>query len=158
MVFVTMLLEASVASRNEKLQRERGGVEPPGDVYELMQVAYPGAFLAMLAEGWARGGPSLIGFAIGLMVFLDAKTLKWWAIRTLGQAWTFRVIVVPGAPLINSGPYKLIRHPNYVAVVGELVSVAIMSGAWISGPVVTLLFGGLILKRISIEERALGGR
>jgi methyltransferase len=120
-----------------------------------MQVAYPGAFLAMIAEGWMRGGPSIVVFAVGAMLFFDAKTLKWWAIRSLGQAWTFRVIVVPGAPLVDSGPYRLMRHPNYVAVIGELLSVMLMTGAWITGPLTTVLFGALILKRIKIEESAL---
>jgi methyltransferase len=112
----------------------------------------------MLVEGWLRGGPSIIVFAIGAMLFLDAKTLKWWAIRSLGQAWTFRVIVVPGAALVDAGPYKLIRHPNYVAVIGELLSVMLMTGAWISGPLMTVLFAALIWKRIKVEERALEGR
>jgi methyltransferase len=124
----------------------------------LMRIAYPAAFLAMIAEGWLRGGPSVIVFAIGAMLFLDAKTLKWWAIRSLGQAWTFRVIVVPGAPLVDAGPYKLLRHPNYVAVIGELLSVMLMTGAWISGPLMTVVFGALVWKRIKVEEGALEGR
>jgi methyltransferase len=157
-VFAMMILEASLASRNEQLQRTRGGIEPPGDVYDLMRIAYPAAFLAMIVEGWLRGGPTVIVVAIGAMLFLDAKTLKWWAIRSLGQAWTFRVIVVPGAPLVDSGPYKLMRHPNYVAVIGELISVMLMTGAWTTGPLMTVLFGTLILKRMKVEERALEGR
>jgi methyltransferase len=152
------IAEVIVATRNERLQRARGGIEPPGDVYNLMQVAYPGAFVAMMAEGLRGGGPSLIVFAVGAMLFIDAKTLKWWAIRSLGQAWTFRIIVVPGAPLVDSGPYQLMRHPNYVAVIGELLSVMLMTGAWITGPLVTVLFGALIMKRIKVEERALAGR
>ena len=155
-VAVFAIAEVIVATRNERFQRARGGIEPPGDVYNLMQVAYPGAFLAMMAEGLSRGGPSVIVFLIGAMLFIDAKTLKWWAIRSLGQAWTFRVIVVPDAPLIDSGPYKLMRHPNYVAVIGELISVMLMTGAWVSGPLMTVLFGALILKRIKVEESALG--
>src|SRR3954462_10133087 len=57
-VFVPMLIEAARAARNERLQRARGGVEPAGDVYELMRFAYPAAFLIMLTEGFARGAPS----------------------------------------------------------------------------------------------------
>jgi methyltransferase len=88
-------------------------------------------------------------------VFASAKALKWWAILTLGRFWTFRVIVVPGAPLVTSGPYRLLRHPNYVGVIGELVGAASMTGALATGPVATLAFGLLILKRIEIEQRAL---
>jgi methyltransferase len=154
-VFLPMAIEAWRAARNERAQRASGGVEPPGDVYPIMQAAYPGAFLAMIAEGAVRGGAPVLAFAIGAVVFAFAKTLKWWAILALGQAWTFRVIVVPQAPLVVSGPYRFMRHPNYVGVIGELVGVALMTGAWIAGPITTAGFVSLIVKRIQIETRAL---
>ena len=87
-------------------------------------------------------------------VFALAKALKWWAILTLGQAWTFRVIVVPNSPLVASGPYRLVNHPNYIAVVGELIGAALMSGAVLAGPAATAFFLVLILKRIAVENRA----
>src|ERR1044071_7840385 len=98
LVFLPMLLEARRAAVNERAQRTRGGVEPPDDVYRVMRVAYPGAFLLMIVEGSVRGGASAALFASGAAVFVFAKALKWWAIAALGPAWTFRVIVVPGAP------------------------------------------------------------
>jgi methyltransferase len=150
-----MAIEASRAARNERAQRASGGIEPAGDVYRIMQVAYPGAFVAMLAEGAARGGASWSALAIGTAVFVLSKALKWWAILTLRQAWTFRVIVVPQAPLVVSGPYRVMRHPNYVGVIGELVGVALMTGAWIAGPITTIGFLSLIAKRVRIETRAL---
>lgn len=153
-VFGFMLVEARRAARNERLQRGRGGVEPPGDVYAAMQFAYPGAFVAMIVEGFWRS-PGVSAAAVGALLFGAAKALKWWAIGTLGPAWTFRVIVVPGAPLVKSGPYRFLRHPNYVAVVGELAGVAMMVGASITGPVATLGFGALLLRRIAVEQRAL---
>ena len=91
-----MLVEARRASRNERAQRARGGLEPSGDVYRIMQVAYPGAFLAMIVEGAIRGTPPTAVFVAGVMLFVAAKALKWWAIHALGPCWTFRVIVVPG--------------------------------------------------------------
>ncbi len=154
-VFVPMMIEALRAARNERAQRASGGFEPAGDVYAIMQIAYPGAFLAMLAEGAVRGGAPVAAVAIGATVFALAKALKWWAILALGQAWTFRVIVVPQAPLVVSGPYRFMRHPNYVGVIGELVGGALMTGAWIAGPLTTAGFAALIAKRIEIETRAL---
>jgi methyltransferase len=154
-VFVPLLIEAARAARNEASQRAIGGIEPRGDVYRVMQFAYPAAFLAMIAEGAMRGTPPLPAFAGGAAVFTLTKALKWWAIVSLGRAWTFRVIVVPRAPLVWSGPYRFLRHPNYVAVVGELVGVAMMSGARVTGPLATVLFGLLMLKRIQIENRAI---
>ena len=155
LVFVPMLVEAGRANRNERLQRARGGIEPPGDVYAVMRIAYPAVFLAMIAEGTWRQ-IAMADFAVpGFLLFLLAKTLKWWAIRSLGRSWTFRVIVVPGDAPVKSGPYAWLRHPNYVAVAGELVAVALMSGALVTGPLGTLLFCGLMLKRMSVEDRAL---
>ena len=155
-----MLVEARRAARNERTQRSRGGVEPPGDVYPVMRIAYPAAFLVMIAEGFwrqAQGGavPDVRFATLGLALFVAAKALKWWAILTLGTAWTFRVIVVPGAAQVAAGPYAHLRHPNYVAVVVELAAIALVSGARIMGPLATLAFGVLMMRRISVEERAL---
>jgi methyltransferase len=156
-VFVSMAIEAGRAARNEQTQRAAGGIEPPGDVYPLMQLAYPGAFGAMIVEGALRGGAPAIVAALGIAVFAAAKALKWWAILTLGRAWTFRVIVVPGGRRITSGPYRFFNHPNYIAVVGELAGAALMCGASLAGPAATAFFLVLILKRIAVENRAIGG-
>lgn len=157
LVFVPMLVEARRAASNERRQRARGGVEPPDDVYDLMRIGYPAAFLAMIAEGVVRGAPPGRVLVAGAIVFAAAKALKWWAIITLGDCWTFRVIVVPGAPLVRGGPYAWLRHPNYVGVVGELIGVALMSGAIVAGPIATLGFSALIARRIAVESRALDG-
>jgi methyltransferase len=153
LVYVPMLVEARVAARNEREQRARGGIEPPGDVYRLMRVAYPAAFAAMIAESVWDGSHAFV--LAGLTVFAAAKAFKWWAIAVLGSAWTFRVIVRPGVPLVRRGPYRFVRHPNYVGVVGELVGIALAAGARVSGPLMTLMFCGLMLRRIAIEDRAL---
>ena len=106
-----MLVEASRASANERAQRARGGREPSGDVYTMMRIAYPAAFLAMLVEGGLRGTPPRSAVLAGAAVFLTAKALKSWAIVSLGPFWTFRVVVVPGARLVTAEPYRWLRHP-----------------------------------------------
>ena len=154
-VFVPMLIEARRAVRNERAQRARGGIEPGDDVYAAMRIAYPVGFLLMIAEGAARNGAPTPVFVFGAVVFALAKALKWWAIATLGRAWTFRVVVVPGDPRVARGPYRLMRHPNYAAVVGELVGAALMTGGIIAGVAGTTLFALLLRKRIAVEERML---
>jgi methyltransferase len=153
-VFGFLIVEAVRAARNERALFAQGGIEPPGDVYRAMRVAYPSAFLAMCLEGLVRGLPSGPAVAAGAVLFALAKALKWWAMLALGPAWTFRVVVVPGGERVTSGPYRIFRHPNYVGVVGELVSVALMSGARVAGPIATVAFGLLMVKRVAVENRA----
>jgi methyltransferase len=154
-VFGFMALEAVRAARNERAQRAHGGVEPIGDVYSLMQIAYPAAFLAMFGEAFVRGMPPRAVFIAGAAVFACGKALKWWAILTLGRRWTFRVITVPGAALVRTGPYRFLRHPNYIGVCGELVGSSLMTGATIAGPIATAAFAALMLKRVAVEDKAL---
>lgn len=150
-----MLAETFRALANERAQRAIGGIEPAGDVYKIMRVAYPGAFLAMFAEGALRAAPPFTVVLAGAGLFIAAKALKWWAIAALGRFWTFRVIVVPGAQLVVGGPYRWLRHPNYIGVIGEMAGVALLTGAPVSGVVGIASFGALVLRRISVENRAL---
>jgi methyltransferase len=155
-VVAFLLIEAARAARNERAQFARGGIEPSGDVYKMMRIAYPGAFLAMFAEAFLRDSTRQAVFTTGVLTFGLAKALKWWAITALGPAWTFRVIVVPGASLVTTGPYRWLRHPNYVAVAGELIGVALMCDARVTGPIAIVAFSLLMLRRIAVENRVLG--
>lgn len=154
-VFVPMVLEGALSRRNERQLRQMGATEPHDDVYWMMQVAYPAAFVAMLLEGWRRGPLVDVYVAAGFSLFVGAKLLKYWAILTLGIRWTFRVLVPPGSTRILAGPYRLLSHPNYVAVIGEIIGAALIAHAPVSGTIAVLGFGALILMRIRIEERAL---
>jgi methyltransferase len=157
-VFVLMAIEAVVAARHDRALRALGAVEPPGDVYRAMQIAYPAAFLAMIAEGAWRGvRPDSVASA-GAWVFILAKALKYWAIASLGPRWTFRVLVPPGSQRSVRGPYRWISHPNYVAVALELLGVALALHARIAGPIGVAGFGYLMWRRVRIEEQALAGR
>lgn len=156
MVLVPMILEARVAARHDHALRELGAVEPAGDVYSVMRIAYPLGFVAMAGEGWARRSGIDGVFVAGVGVFVIAKALKYWAITALGERWTFRVLVPPQSTRVSDGPYRVVRHPNYIAVVGELIGTALMAHALITGVGVTFGFCLLILARIRVEERALG--
>jgi len=99
-VFGPMIVEARIAARHERLQLLRGGIEPPNDVFPIMRIGYPIAFLSMVVEGALRGRPARPVVVAGIVLFVTAKLLKWWAIRHLGSRWTFRLIVVPGGQRI----------------------------------------------------------
>jgi methyltransferase len=161
-----MLAEARLSRQHEQGLRARGAVAPPGDVYRALSVIYPGAFLLMGAEGFwrlSRVGVSGIDalapswFAAGVLLMLASKALKYWAIAHLGERWTFKVLVLPGAPPVRTGPYRYVDHPNYIAVFGELAAMMLMMTAWISGPVMMLLFGLALRARLAIEVRSLRG-
>jgi methyltransferase len=154
-VAILMLLEQRVSLSNERWLRLQGAVEPPRDVFATMRWAYPAAFVAMTTEGLMAGEPSARFILAGAAVFTIAKLLKVWAMTSLGRRWTFRVLVLPAAPLVTTGPYAFVRHPNYIAVVGELVGVALLTGARVTGPLVTILFALLMRARIRVEEDAL---
>lgn len=156
--FGPMLLEARRSRRNERRLLEAGAVEPAGDVFRTMQVVYPACFLTMVAEGRARGGARGRLAIPGAALFVTAKALKYWAVATLGSRWTFRVLIPPDAIRVTRGPYRLLRHPNYAGVAGELAGMAAMARAPVAGVVSLVVFGGLMLARIRVEERAMGRR
>lgn len=158
-VVATLLImagEAVLSSFNEKVLRARGAIEPQDDVINVMRWAYPGAFIAMGIEGALSGPAPRDVLLAGLALFGFAKALKIWAMSSLGSKWSYRVLVVPGEPLVKTGPYQFLSHPNYLAVVGELVSVALMVWAPITGVLSTIGFGWLMIQRMKIEDRALG--
>jgi methyltransferase len=157
-VFIPMIAEAVRSSRNERELRAAGATETPGDVYGAMQVIYPSCFVAMIVEASLRRRGTSARAIGGMFLFGAAKALKYWAISTLGVRWTFRVLVPPGSRRTLEGPYKRMRHPNYVAVIGELAGVALAAGAPIAGAGSVVIFSLLLRRRIDVEERALGLR
>jgi methyltransferase len=161
-VMGALIAETRLSVTNEREIKRRGGFAPPGDVYRAMAVLYPSAFVAMATEGiWraskgipaADAGPNWL--VSGALLFVVSKALKYWAIRTLGDRWTFRVYVVPDRPLVSDGPYRYIAHPNYVGVLGELVSTAMMCGAPIAGAASVTLFGAVLWMRVRFESNVL---
>jgi len=153
-----MLLEGGRSMANERRLRAAGAIEPAGDVYAAMQFAYPACFLAMVFEAWLRGYTLDDEAVAGGALFAAAKALKYWAIAVLGERWTFRVLVPPSSERTRRGPYRVLRHPNYVGVVGELVGFAMMARAPVAGGLAVAGFGALLVARIRVEERALGLR
>jgi len=154
-VVVMMLAELWLSTANERVLLANGAIRADDPVFALMRIAYPGVFIAMALEGAIVGvelGP--ITFA-GVALMFVAKALKFWAIASLGTRWTFKVLVMPALPLVTRGPYQWMRHPNYVAVIGELIAMALMTHARVTGPLGTLFFGWLLWRRIAAEEQAM---
>jgi methyltransferase len=92
-----------------------------------------------------------------LVLVIAAQALRWWCIATLGGQWSTRVVVVPGLPLVTSGPYRLMRHPNYLAVVVEGFALPLVHSAWLTAAVFSACNLALLRVRVRVEERALTG-
>ena len=156
-VYGSMIAEALVAARNDRALRAAGAVEPRGDVYRVMQIAYPACFAAILGEGALRHVIPDGAFVAGAGIFAAAKLLKYWAIASLGPRWTFRVLVPPGSVRTRRGPYRWVAHPNYIGVAGELGGAAIAMHAIVAGPIAVAGFSILMARRVMVEEKALAG-
>ena len=151
------LVELVLSKRNAARALARGGVETGKGHYRVM-VVFHSLFLAACAVevlGLGRSFPGALGF-IALGVALVAQGLRYWAIASLGERWNTRIIVVPGLPPVTRGPYRYLRHPNYVAVVLELAAVPLIHGAWVTALAFSLGNAVLLLVRIRAEEAALG--
>ncbi len=154
-VLLIMLAELQLSMRNERALRRRGARESVDPVYRTMRWAYPGVFIAMAVEGALFGPPPGVLTAVGAGVLIAAKAFKGWAIATLGERWTYKVLVLPDVPLVAAGPYRLMRHPNYLGVIGELAGMALLTGSRVMGPLGLLFFAWLLRRRIAAEERAI---
>jgi len=156
LVAVERLVELVVSKRNAAWSLERGGVESGRGHYPAMVVLHTGFLVAMLVEAWVRRPDVAAGLAWSMLALVvAAQGLRWWCIATLGPRWNTRVIIVPGLPPVTGGPYRLLRHPNYVAVVVEGVALPMVHGAWITAVVFTVANAALLRVRIRAEDEAL---
>ncbi|HET9035576.1 MAG TPA: isoprenylcysteine carboxylmethyltransferase family protein [Myxococcaceae bacterium] len=150
-------VELVLSARNARLARARGGVETGQGHYPVMAV-FHGVFLLACALEVVllhRPFPGAVGW-VALAVVLAAQGLRYWAIATLGWRWNTRIVVVPGAAPVTGGPYRFVRHPNYVAVIAEMVALPLVHGAWLTALVFSLGNVWLLRVRIRAEEHALG--
>lgn len=151
------LAELVVSARNARWSFARGGVESGRGHFPPMVALHTGLLLACVVEVVVADRPFLpwLGWP-ALALVVASQGLRWWCIGTLGPRWNTRVIVVPGLPLVARGPYRWLRHPNYVAVVVEGLALPLVHGAWVTAAAFTVLNAVLLHRfRIPAEERAL---
>jgi len=153
------LVELIISRRNIRRQLAAGGHEVGRRLFLPMALFHALFPVAAGCEVFAleRPFPGILGF-VSLGVVLLAQGLRWWSVVTLGPAWSVRVVVAPRTEPVTHGPYRYLKHPNYLAVVLEVVAVPLVHGAWITAMVATLLNALLLRIRIPQEEKALGPR
>lgn len=152
LVTVQRIAELLLAERNTRRLLARGAHEAGRRHYPLL-VAIHASWLAAL---WVTApGQAIHGLALLVFVMLQAARL--WVIATLGERWTTRIIVLPGAPLVRRGPYRWFAHPNYLVVVAEIAMLPLVFGQLLIAVVFSVLNAVILAIRIGEENRALGG-
>lgn len=156
LVGLERLVELRLSARNAAAAFAQGGVERGQGHFGVMKVLHTGFLLACPLEVWLLDRPFLpaLGWPM-LGVLCGTMALRYWAIATLGPRWNTRILVVPGLAPVTGGPYRFIRHPNYVAVVLELAALPLIHTAWMTALGVGLANLALLRVRIRAEEQAL---
>ncbi|WP_182525511.1 isoprenylcysteine carboxyl methyltransferase family protein [Nocardioides dongkuii] len=156
LVGLERVAELVVSQRNAAWAFARGGVETGRGHYPVMVLIHTGLLVGCLVEAWLADREFLpaLGWTMLALVVLS-QVVRWWCIGTLGHQWNTRVIVVPGLPLVSSGPYRFLPHPNYLVVVLEGLALPLVHSAWVAAAVFTVANAALLRVRIRAEERAL---
>ncbi|NEH55009.1 hypothetical protein GR198_04535 [Rhizobium leguminosarum] len=152
LAFVTLqrLAEIVLARRNTAALLARGAREVAPEHYPVMVALHAGWIIGLWLT--APGRPVALFW---LLVFMGLQALRLWVLATLKDRWTTRIIILPGAPLVRSGPYRFLRHPNYAIVVGEIAALPLAFGLPLYAIVFSLLNALILHVRVKAENAAL---
>ncbi|WP_164668800.1 isoprenylcysteine carboxyl methyltransferase family protein [Virgibacillus doumboii] len=154
-VIAQRLAELYIAKRNEVWMKSKGGIEKGEKHYKLFILLHCLFFTSMILEATLYDH-SYAGLNYFLLsIFVLSQIGRIWCIQTLGKFWNTKVIVLPGVALIKKGPYKYVKHPNYIIVAAELFVIPFLIGAPITGMIFPVLHLLLLKIRIPSEEKAL---
>jgi methyltransferase len=155
------LAELAWSRMHERRMERRGGAVLREPAYAAMVAVHAGTLVAAPIEAWLRGGPTspalrALSYA-GIGGLAAATALRIWTLRTLGDSWSTRVTRFGdgGRHVVTDGPYRFIRHPNYLAVILELASLPLAGGAWVTALAASALNALVLSRRIPLEEREL---
>lgn len=148
------LVEMIVAARNTRRLMADGALQVAGDVYPalvVLHIAWLGSILAFVP-------PDTPPDWRVLAAYVALQGVRYWVMASLGRFWTTRLIAVPHAPVIRTGPYRFVRHPNYLVVVAEIFLLPLVFNAWAICIVFSIVNAALLSQRIRMEERTLAIR
>ncbi len=150
------LYELKVAKRNEKEMKARGAKEFAEDHYKWIVLLHTGFFISLVSESYVRGFGVSFFFPLLFVLFIVLQAFRVWTIRSLGIFWNTKIIILPGAKVVKRGPFRYLRHPNYVVVAMEILFIPLMFNAYWTAIIFTVL-NALLLRfvRIPAEEEAL---
>lgn len=148
--------ELRIAKRNLRNLLALGGVEAAPGHYPWMVLLHTLFLVSCVLEVWLLDRPFLPALGLPMLGLAALATgLRYWVIRTLDGRWTTRIVVLPDVSPVTGGPYRFLRHPNYLAVITEMFALPLVHAAWLTAIVFSLLNGVLLKVRIRAEEEAL---
>jgi methyltransferase len=157
-VALERLGELVVSRRHERALVSRGAVEAGAGHYPLMVAVHAAMLGGAAVEVVRLDRPFLPGLGWPMLAVVGCTmALRYWVVATLGERWTTRVLVVPGEPLIGGGPFRFLRHPNYLAVALEVVALPLVHTAWVTAAVCGVANLVVLALRIRVENAALAG-
>ncbi len=155
-IAIQRLMELRISNRNSRWALECGGSETGREHFVVMKLLHTAFLIACAAEVVLLERSFVLPIAIPMLaIAVLTQGIRWWTMRSLGRYWNARVITVPDMQPVRDGPYRWMRHPNYLAVVLEGVAIPMLHGAWITALLFTLANGCLLRVRIRHEEAAL---
>jgi methyltransferase len=149
------LAELAIASRNTRALLAEGAYEVGRGHYPVIVFVHSAWLIALWVLVLTGGAEFQLWFAIA---YLLVQGLRIWTLVSLGRYWTTRIIVVPHAPLVRKGPYRFVRHPNYLVVVLEIALLPLALGSWPLAAVFTIANAGVLAWRIKVENETFSAR
>ncbi|AGK54642.1 hypothetical protein B1NLA3E_14480 [Bacillus sp. 1NLA3E] len=154
-VVLQRLVELVIAKKNEKVMKEKGAIEFGQLHYRFMVLMHVMFFVVLIFEVSIFNEQVSQFWPILFPMFLLVQAGRIWALTSLGEFWNTKIIVLPEARPIKRGPYRYLKHPNYVIVSIELLVIPLLFHAYMTAVIFTILNGYLLSIRIPAEEQAL---
>ena len=155
MIVLQRISELIIAKQNEKWMKERGAQEFGQDHYTLIVIIHTMFFIVFFLEVMIWNNNIIPGWPIRLSIFIITQCIRLWALTSLGRYWNTKIIVLPGAKMVNKGPYRFLKHPNYLVVTIEFIVIPLLFEAYFTAFFFSLLNGVILRIRIAAEEKAL---
>ena len=150
------LAELVISKRHQKALADEGVDKVPERHFRWMVLTHAGVLVAAGAEVVLLQRPFAPAWAVAFgLVFLVATGLRLWVIRTMRTHWNVEVMASMPLGIVTSGPYRFIRHPNYLAVILEIAAIPLIHGAWITAVVASVANAWVLAKRLEVEEAVL---
>ncbi len=153
LVALERLAEVTLSTRNVRRARVRGALEAGAEHYRWMIAFHVSLLIACPLEVWALARPWVPALGVPMLALLaGANAVRIWVVATLGRRWTTRVVYVPGDPLVTRGPFRWMRHPNYLAVVVEVAALPLVHTAWVTAVAGSAVNAFVLRQRIMDED------